>query len=41
MRVLKWLGMLLAAVLALVLVAGLWGWYGRLPFDWAINRAFM
>ena len=41
MRVLKWLGMLLAAVLALVIMAGVWGWYGRLPFDWAINRAFM
>ncbi|NQD38818.1 DUF885 domain-containing protein [Permianibacter sp. IMCC34836] len=41
MRILKWLGILLASVFGLLLIAATWGWYGRLPFDMAINRAFL
>lgn len=41
MRVLKWLGIVLAALLGLMLLAGTWAWYGKLPFNWAINRSFM
>ncbi|HEX4909199.1 MAG TPA: DUF885 domain-containing protein [Permianibacter sp.] len=41
MRIVKWLGVILAALLGLLLLAGLYGWYGKLPFNWAINRAFM
>jgi len=41
LRIFKWLGIILGGLLALALVAGTWGWYGKLPFNWAINRAFM
>ena len=41
MRIVKWLGVILAALLGLLLLVGLYGWYGKLPFNWAINRAFM
>ncbi len=40
-RILKWLGIVLASLLGLLLLAATWGWYGRLPFDMAINRAFL
>jgi uncharacterized protein (DUF885 family) len=41
MRVLRWVGRVVAGLLVLLLVAGLWAYKGPLPLDWFFNRAFM
>lgn len=39
---LKWIGILIGAILALVLLAGTWFWNAPLPnYNWTLNRAFL
>ncbi len=41
MRVLRWIGRLGMGLVVLAALASGWLWYGRLPFNWFFNRAFV